>query len=137
MDTPRWLSLLAQAYGMSHQVHEGLDVASEALTVVDDTKECFFQARLHQLQGELLLKAGAPDATVRAEACFHQALDVSRRQQAKSWELCAATSLARLWRSQGKRRDARELLAPVHGWFTEGFDTADVKAAGALLQELS
>ncbi len=78
----------------------------------------------------------APDAS-QAETCFHQALDIARSQQAKSWELRAATSLARLWQSQGKRQDAYDLLAPVYGWFTEGFDTADLKDAKALLEELS
>ena len=74
--------------------------------------------------------------TPHAETCFHQALDIARRQQAKSWELRAATSLARLWQSQGKRQDAYDLLAPVHGWFTEGFDTADLQEAQGLLDEL-
>jgi predicted ATPase len=105
--------------------------------VVEDSKECFFQARLYQLNGELLLKDGAPGAAARAEACFQRALEVARQQQAKSWELAAATSLARLWCAQFKREDAYELLAPVYDWFTEGFDTADVTDAKALLDELS
>ena len=85
----------------------------------------------------MLLTAGRPDNEREAEACFHQALDVARRQQAKSLELRAAMSLSRLWQQQGKRDEARELLAPVYGWFTEGFDTADLQEAKALLEELS
>ena len=87
------------------------------------------------LQGELLLQQAIPDVS-QAASCFHQALDLARSQQAKSWELRAATSLARLWQSQDKRQDAYDLLAPVYGWFTEGFDTADLQEAKALLDEL-
>jgi predicted ATPase len=83
----------------------------------------------------LLLWQTIPDAS-QAETCFHQALDIARAQQAKFWELRAATSLARLWQSQGKRQDAHDLLAPVYGWFTEGFDTADLQDAKVLLHEL-
>ena len=136
MDKPRWLALMAEAYGNNNQSGEGLKAVAEALAIVDGTKECFFQARLFQLNGELLLKEGSPGAAARAEACFQEALAVARRQQAKSWELCAATSLARLWCAQLKRREAHDLLAPVYGWFTEGFDTADLKDARALLDEL-
>ena len=89
-----------------------------------------------RLQGALLLQQAIPDAA-QAEACFQQALAIARRQQAKSWELRAAMSLARLWQCQGKRDDARALLAPLYGWFTEGFDTADLQEAKALLDELS
>ncbi len=84
----------------------------------------------------MLLRQAVPDAS-QAETCFHAALDVARAQQAKSWELRAATSLARLWQSQDKRQDAYDLLAPVYGWFTEGFDTADLKEAKSLLEKLS
>ena len=84
----------------------------------------------------MLLRQAVPDAP-QAEACFHLALDIAHGQQAKSWELRAATSLARLWQSQDKRQDAYDLLAPVYGWFTEGFDTADLQDAKALLDELS
>jgi predicted ATPase len=89
----------------------------------------------YRLQGELLLHQAVPDA-VRAEVCFRQALALARQQQAKSWELRAAMSLARLWRQQGKRSAACELLAPSYGWFTEGFDTADLQDARALLEAL-
>ena len=91
-------------------------------------------AELYRLQGELLLRQAVPDAR-QAEACFQQALAVARRQQAKSWELRAAMSLTRLWQRQGKRAEARELLRPIYGWFTEGFDTADLQDAKALLDE--
>jgi len=104
---------------------------------VNETKECFFEARIHQLKGELLLKKGTPEAVADAETCFHEALAVARRQQARSWELRAATSLARLWYEQDKRREAYELLAPVHDALSEGFDTADVKASGALLRKMA
>jgi predicted ATPase len=92
-------------------------------------------AELHRLKGMLGLQQMAPDER-QAEICFQQALDVARRRQAKSWELRASTSLARLWRDRGKRTQARDLLAPIYGWFTEGFDTPDLKEAKALLEEL-
>jgi predicted ATPase len=104
---------------------------------VDETKECFFQARLCQLNGDLLLRKGLPDAEVAAETQFREALAIARRQEAKSWELRAATSLARLWRAQSRRRETYDLLAPIYGWFTEGFDTADLKDAKVLLDELA
>jgi predicted ATPase len=91
---------------------------------------------LYRLQGELLLRQAVPDAS-QAEACFQQALAIARHQQAKSLELRAAMSLSQLWQGQGKRDAARELLAPIYGWFTEGFDTADLQEAKALLDELS
>jgi predicted ATPase len=91
---------------------------------------------VYRLQGEFLLRQGAPDAA-QAETCFHQALNLARRQQAKSWELRTAMSLARLWQHQGKRTAARELLAPIYNWFTEGFDTADLQEARALLEDLA
>ena len=92
--------------------------------------------RLYRLRGELLLQHAVAQPG-EAEACFQQALAVARRQQAKSWELRAARSLARLWQSRGKQAEARELLAPIYGWFTEGFDTADLQEAKALLEELA
>jgi predicted ATPase len=91
---------------------------------------------LHRLKGELLLRLAFPDAA-QAEACFQQALAISRRQQAKSWELRTALSLSRLWQQQGKCQQAHDLLAPIYGWFTEGFDTADLQEAKALLEVLA
>jgi predicted ATPase len=106
------------------------------LTTTDKTGVRFYEAELHRLKGELLLQQ-SPDNTAEAEFCFHHALEISRAQQAKSWELRTATSLSHLWQSQGKRQDAYDLLAPVYDWFTEGFDTADLRDAKALLDELS
>ena len=131
-----FLALLAEAYGKAEQVEEGLRTVAEALAFVERTEERYYEAELYRLQGELLLQQ-SPDNATEAAACFHRALDVSRNQAAKSWELRAATSLARLWQQQGKNAEARELLAPVYGWFTEGFDTADLKDAKALLDTLS
>jgi predicted ATPase len=127
-----FLALLAEAYGEAGEAEAGLGVLAEALAHVAKTGERQYEAELHRLQGELLLSRSVNHQT-EAEAHFQHALDVACRQQAKSWELRAATSLARLWRSQGKRQAARDLLAPVYAWFTEGFDTPDLKDAKALL----
>jgi predicted ATPase len=126
---------LAEAYVVSSQPDEGLRLLAEAWVVIDNTEERWWEAELHRLRGELLLRQAIPDAP-QAAACFQQALTVARRQQAKSWELRAAMSLSRLWQHQGKRAEARELLTPVYGWFTEGFDTADLQEAKALLVAL-
>jgi len=110
-------------------------VLAEAHTLVEQHEERFWEAEISRLRGVLLLRqTGTPQA--EAEACFQQALDVARRQQAKSLELRTAMSLAHLWQQQGKRAAARDLLAPIYGWFTEGFDTADLQEAKALLEEL-
>ena len=131
-----WLSLLAEVYGNAGQHAAGLTVVEEALTLGDKNGEQFYRAELYRLKGELLLGRSMAQ-TGEAEACLQQALAVARRQQAKAWELRAAMSLARLWQQQGKRVEARELLGPVYGWFTEGFDTADLQEAKALLEELA
>jgi TOMM system kinase/cyclase fusion protein len=133
---PYYLALLAEAYEKAGQAEEGLLVLAEALALVRTSGERRKEAELYRLKGELLL-ARSPEHHPEAEACFHQALAVARRQQAKSLELRAAMSLARLWQQQGKRLEARALLAPIYGWFTEGFDTADLQEAKALLEELS
>ena len=104
--------------------------------MLETTEGRFYAAELSRLQGALLLRQAVPDAP-QVEACFHQALAIARQQQAKSWELRAAVSLARLWQQQGKRDEARELLAPLYGWFTEGFDTADLQKAKTLLDALA
>ncbi len=132
----QFLALLAEAYGKAEQVEHGLRTVAEGLAFVERTEERFYEAELYRLQGELLLQQ-SPDNATEAAACFHRALDVSRNQTAKSWELRAATSLARLWQEQDKIAEARGLLAPVYDWFTEGFDTADLKDAKALLDQLS
>ena len=132
---PFCLVLLAEAAGHAGQVEEGLRLLAEALTALEASGRGDLLAEAYRLQGELLLRQATPDAA-QAEACFQQALAIARRQQAKSWELRAAMSLSRLWQQQGKRAEAHELLAPIYGWFTEGFDTADLQEAKALLDEL-
>jgi predicted ATPase len=103
---------------------------------VEKTKERWFEAELNRIAGEIVLKS-PPHDVAKAQEYFERALAVARQQQAKSWELRAAMSMARLWRDEGKRDEARELLAPIYGWFTEGFDTRDLKEAKALLDELA
>jgi predicted ATPase len=117
------------------QPEAGLTTIAEALTLADTTEEGFYEPELYRLKGELLLQESL-DHQVEAEACFHHALDIARNQQAKSLELRATTSLARLWQQQGKCQEAHDLLAPVYHWFTEGFDTADLQDAKALLEVL-
>jgi len=129
---PFYLVPLAEAAGHTGQVEEGLRLLAEALTEMEAGGQACLLAEAYRLQGAFLLRQA--DA-VRAEACFQQALSVARRQQAKSWELRAAMTLGRLWQQQGKRDEARHLLAEVYGWFTEGFDTADLQEAHALLKE--
>jgi predicted ATPase len=130
------LPLLAEAYGKAGQVEVALQTLAEALAMVEQTQERFYEAELYRLQGALLLAHTAEPSTEVA-TCFHRAVAIARRQQAKSLELRAATSLARLWQQQGKRTEAYELLAPLYGWFTEGFDMADLQEAKALLAELA
>jgi len=132
----RQLAMLAEAYRHAGQIEEGLRLVAEALAVADTTGDRVVEAELHRRRGEFLLALSA-DNLAEAEACFQQALAVARRQQAKSWELRAAMSLSRLWQHQGKRTEARELLAPIYSWFTEGFDTADLQEARALLEDLA
>jgi predicted ATPase len=133
---PRLLLLLAEAYGRTGQPDQGLCVLDEALALIQKTTARCSEAELHRLRGELLLMQSAGGAEAAAEACFQRAIDLARQQQAKSWELRAAMSLCRLWQRQGKRDEARQLLAGIYGWFTEGFDTPDLKDARALLEEL-
>jgi class 3 adenylate cyclase/predicted ATPase len=130
-----YLALLAEAHSVSEQPEAGLTALAEALTVVDKTGARFHEPELYRLKGELLLQQNSANQA-EAETCFHQAIRIAQSQQAKSWELRASTSLARLWQQQGKRQEAHDLLAPVYSWFTEGFDTADLKDAKALLEEL-
>jgi predicted ATPase len=136
VNRPWWLALLAEACGTAGKVEEGLTALAEALTAVHATTNRVCEAELYRLQGELRLML-ATDNAPEAETCFRQALEVARQQQAKSLELRAALSLSRLWQRQGKRADARKLLAPIYGWFTEGFDTADLQQAKALLNALA
>ncbi len=159
---PHRLALLAEAYGRLGQTVEALRLLDEALALIRQFGGYFYQAEVYRLTGELLLMQDAgggvsgsppPDLSMidacegeatgpssrhtEAEPYFRQALDVARRQQAKSLELRAAMSLSRLWRGQGRRSDAYQVLAPVYGWFTEGFDTADLQDAKALLDDLA
>jgi predicted ATPase len=161
-DRPYYLALLAEVCAPAGQTTAGLEAVTEALAMVAKSAVRWWEAELHRLQGELLLhaegrKAQAPlrgrsaashrrrsrgeggvrHAALTAEACFQQALAIARRQQAKSLELRAAMSLSRLWQQHGKRAEARALLAPVYGWFTEGVDTADLQEARALLEALT
>src|SRR5262249_2798940 len=117
-----------EAYGTMGEPEAGLTVLTEALTHVDTTGERWYESEIHRLKGALLLQQNS-DNQADAETCFHHALGIARNQQAKSFELRTATSLARLWQQQGKREAARQLLGEVYGWFTEGFDTADLKDA--------
>jgi predicted ATPase len=158
---PYRLAILAEAYGRVGQTAEALRLLAEALALTHQYGGHFYEAEVHRLTGEILLMrdaggsvAGSPppdlsmidaregEATgpssrhTEAESCFRQALDIARRQQAKSLELRAAMSLSPLWQGQGRRAEAYQLLAPIYGWFTEGFDTADLQEAKALLDEL-
>jgi class 3 adenylate cyclase/predicted ATPase len=134
--TPLFMSYLAKAYAELRQFDDAWRSIDEVLTAVQATKETLCEAEVHRIAGEIALLSPERDVT-KAEAYFERALAVARQQQAKSWELRVATSLARLWRDQGKSQQARELLTLVYGWFTEGFDTRDLKEANALLDTLA
>jgi predicted ATPase len=134
--TPYLLALLAETYGKRGKVEAGLRTLAEAFLIVDAFGSYFLEAELYRLKGELLLRQSSDNAAA-VETCFHHALDIARSQQAKSLELRAAMSLSRLWQQQGKRQEAHDLLASVYNWFTEGFDTADLKDAKVLLDELA
>jgi predicted ATPase len=117
-----------------------LHALAEALDSAEKRGEGYCEAELYRLKGELLLQSGGQSLETRgkeAEGCFQKALAVARRQEAKSWELRAATSLARLWQQQDKKEEAHEMLAEIYGWFTEGFDTKDLQEAKALLKKLT
>ena len=128
------LVLLAEALGRAGKVEEGLSALAEALRAFEASARGDMRTEAYRLQGELLLRQATPDVA-RAEAYFQQALALARRQQAKSWELRTAISLAHLWQRQGQHAEAYELLRSIYGWFTEGFDTADLQEAKALLEE--
>jgi predicted ATPase len=158
------LAQLAEVYGKLSRQAEGLDLLAQALALVERTGERWYEAELHRLEGELRLQAerhapngqrnakrgkrataaratrsdrAAADARRSAEACFRTAMEIAGHQQAKSLELRAATSLSRLWQQQGKRRQAHQMLAAIYGWFSEGFETPDLRDARALLAELA
>ena len=133
---PFFLSYLARAHAELGKFEDAWCSICEAMATVETSKERWCEAEVHRIAGEITLLAPEPDAA-RAEAYFERALAVSRAQQAKSWELRAAMSITRLRIDQGKRIDARDLLAPIYGWFTEGFDTRDLKGAKDLLGVLA
>jgi class 3 adenylate cyclase/predicted ATPase len=133
---PWWLSCLTRAYAELGRFDDAWRCIGEAITAVETTKERRWEAEVNRVAGEIALKSPEPN-TAGAERYLERALEIARQQQAKSWELRAAMSLARLWRDQGKVQQARELLAPVYGWFTEGFDTLDLREAKELLGELA
>jgi predicted ATPase len=130
------LALRADARRVSGQLEEAIALLREALDRSEATGERWFEAELHRIKGDVLLRAPEVDPA-EAETCLRKAIEVAQRQGARLWELRAATSLARLWGDQGRRAEAHDLLAPVYGWFTEGFETADLKEAKALLNELA
>jgi len=132
---PTYLSYLARAYAILNQFDDARRSIDDAITVIQTTKEKWSEAEINRVAGEIELKSPAPDEA-KAEQYFERALSIAHDQQAKSWELRAAMSMARLWRDQGKRQQAHDLLAPIYGWFTEGFDTLDLKEAKALLEQL-
>jgi predicted ATPase len=134
--SPYFLALLADAHGRTRQAEAGVSLLADALDRVERTGARWIKAELHRRRGELLLALPEPGQH-EAETCFRRALAVAREQDARMWELRAATSLGRLWRDQGKWAQARDLLAPIHGWFSEGFGTPDLREAKALLQELA
>jgi predicted ATPase len=133
---PSIFSYLARAHADLGQFDEAWRWLDEAMAQVESSKETWAEAEIHRVAGEIALHSPVPDAA-RAESYFTAALAIARRQQAKSWELRSATGYARLMRDQGRVREAHDLLSPVCGWFTEGFDTKDLKEAKALLEELA
>ena len=128
--------LLRNALARQGDVQAGLAKVDAGLSLLEQSGEWYWHAELHRTKGWLLL-VGVEADEGGAEACFRQAIEIARSQEAKSWELRAATSLAELWRGQGKCHEAYDLLAPVFGWFTEGFETSDLRKAKLLLDELS
>jgi predicted ATPase len=131
-----YIASIGEALGRGGQIAAGLSALADEIARVAQVGEAFYEAELYRIKGDLLLKLSPPDE-VQAEGCFQDALEVARHQQAKLLELRAAMSLSRLWQRQGEKQKAQRLLADVYGWFTEGFDTADLKAAKVLLAELS
>ena len=132
--TTHHLILLAQALAACGRPDEGLAALRESAALIEETGERYVEAEVHRVKGNLLLAA---NGSTEAEACYTKALEVARVQEARSLELRAASDLARLWAEQGRRAEGRDLLAPVYGWFTEGFDTADLHEAKALLDNLT
>jgi predicted ATPase len=128
--------LLAEAYGKVDRLDDGLSALTEAIAAADEHENRKYEAEAHRLKGEVLLKQDDSNAA-EAQGCFQRAVKIAREQSAKSWELRATMSLGRLFAKQGRRDEARAMLAEVYNWFTEGFDTADLKDAKALLDQLN
>jgi predicted ATPase len=133
---PFLLCLLAEAYKETGRFDDGLSALTQALAAAEEHENRTYEAETHRLKGELLLRQNDPNAA-EAQSCFERAIEVARNQSAKSWELRATMSLARLLDKHGKRAEARVMLADIYGWFTEGFDTRDLKDAKTLLDELN
>jgi len=136
----RALGTLAEAQARAGEPESGLATLDETLSSVEQTGEHHWEAELHRLKGELLLMQGektGAQAGLQAESSLRRAIEIARRQQARSWELRATNSLCRLWQRQGKRAEARQMLSEIYGWFTEGFETADLREARTLLEALS
>ena len=129
--------MLAEAYGQLGQTEEGLSLITQALAAIQETGEGLWEAELYRCRGELVLKSQKSKMEAEAEECFWQAIEIARRQSAKALELRAMICLSRLWQQQGNKPEAGQRLAEIYGWFTEGFDTADLKEAKVLLDELS
>jgi predicted ATPase len=144
---PQFLTFLAEGHWRMGRREEALDTLADALAQINKTDNRFYEAELHRLKGTLTIHSSrvsethqsqfSAQAEIEAESCFHRAIEVARRQEAKSLELRAVTSLARLWQQQGKKEEARNVLAGIYDWFSEGFDTVDLKEAKALLEELT
>jgi predicted ATPase len=137
---PWYFYYLAEAYGTAGRFEEALDAIAEAVAILERTGERQHEAELYRLKGELTLRGSSAEASPavekEAEECFRKSIEIARQQEARSFELRAVTSLSRLWKLHGKNAEARQRLVEIYGWFSEGFDTANLKEARALLEEL-
>jgi predicted ATPase len=136
LDRPYWSCLLAETFANTNHLDEGLVALKEALAAADGSEDRHYQAEVYRVEGELLLRQNELNFT-EVQCCFERAIEIAREQSAKSWELRATTSLARLLDNRGRREEARAMLADIYNWFTEGFDTADLKDAKVLLDQLN
>jgi predicted ATPase len=138
---PWFLCFLAEAYATAGRFEEGLAAVAEAIAIVEKTGQRYNEAALHRLKGELVLRRSGVEAEpaiqMEAEECFRKSIEIARQQEARSFELRAVTSLSRLWEQQGKKEQARQMLAQIYGWFSEGLDTKDLIDAKVLIEQLS
>jgi predicted ATPase len=132
---PIFAGMIAEVYGEAGRLEDGLSAVSEGLAFVDETGERYYEAELHRLRGELLLLQHGATAADQADACFHRAFEIARKQEARAWELRAAMSLVRLWQGREKHANARRMLGEIYAGFSEGFDTPDLKDAQTLLEQ--